>query len=85
MFISTQTMLIVLVIAAILSLIERRTETRYLQSAGRLISGAALIQFAMQFSSVRFYLFAGLGICWFVLGLRVLERQLKSRNVEVAD
>jgi hypothetical protein len=85
MLVSTQTILVVLVIAALLSLIERRWEIRYLQCAGRLLSGAFLIQFAMQFSSLRFYLFAGLGICWFALGLRDLHRQLTSRGVEVAD
>jgi hypothetical protein len=85
MFVSTQTILIVLAIAAVLSLIERRWETRYLQCAGRLLSGAFLIQFAMQFSSVRFCLFAGIGIFWFAYGLHELHRQLTTRNEEATD
>ena len=85
MFVSTQTVFVVLVIGAMLSLIERRTGIRYLQCAGRLLSGAFLIQFAMHFNSPRIYLFAGLGICWFAIGLRDLHRQLSSRSVEAAD
>jgi len=85
MFVSTQVILVVMVVAALLSMIQRRWEIRYLQCAGRLLSGAFLIQFAMRFSSPRFYLFAGLGICLFVFGLRDLHRELTSRNVEAAD
>jgi len=85
MFVSTQTVIVVLLIAAVLSLIERRLEIDYLQCTGRLLSGAFLFQFAMNFSSLRFYLFAGLGIFWFAVGLRDLLRQLASRRLEVSD
>jgi len=85
MYISSQTVIVVLLIAAVLSLIERRLQINYLQCAGRLLSGAFLFQFATHFSSPRFYLFAGLGIFWFAVGVRDLLRQLASRRVEATD
>ncbi len=77
---NTTTLIYVLLIAAALTAVERRWGIPFLQSAGRLLAGWSLLQFSRQFAQPRIYLFAGLGLCWIVLGLRGLLQDRAARR-----